>query len=360
MTLGLLLLATLLVVTGCAELQELRQTKVTQESRIVELEKQNNDLKDSYYNLKIEREKDQVKSKSQIEFLQKDVETLKESRSEREEILRQENFNLKRDLQAVTNQLESVKKDLSNQKEGYEQLKSQADAQKKQNESDDKKTEIEKNTLISDAASLKEKTKTLEDQLSDKETIISNLNNRISQMESDLQEKKTLLDQYQSSEAQKQEALKSRKVLKDAEPVFRKNLEPDKNSSMMQLFWNERGLVIRLFTDELFNPETVMINEKAKPLLLNISTLINNYPDHEVQVEGHTDNTPIQNLPFVDNLALSSARADNVVRFLVEEGKVAQERVKSISCSWFHPAETNKTPEGRKLNRRVEIILCDK
>ena len=358
-TWGLLLLAIVLLVTGCAELQELREVKVMQESRIAELEKQNNSLKDSYYNLKVEREKDQVKSTSQIEFLQKDVDTLKQSRSDREETLRQENLNLQRDLQSLTIQHQSVKADLAKQKEEYEKISAEQDALKKQKESDVKRSEDDKVSLSSEVSSLKDKIKKLEDDLSERETRISDLDARLSQMEKDLKEKNAQLEEYQSSESLKKEALKSQNALKEAEPRFKKNLESEVASGAMQLFWDERGLVMRLFTDELFNRETVLINETSKPLLLKISVLLNTYPEYKIDIEGHTDNTPIQNLPFVDNLALSSARADHVVRFLIEEGKVASERMKSLSCSSFHPADTNKTPEGRRINRRVEIILHD-
>jgi chemotaxis protein MotB len=360
MTLGLLLLAAALVITGCAELQELRQVKVMQESRISELEKQNNDLKDSYYKLKVEREKDQVKYTSQIEFLQKDVETLKESRSDREETLRQENLSLNRDLQSLTIQIQSAKADLTKQKEEYEKIKAEQDAFKKQNESDTKRSEDDKVSLSSEVSSLKDRIKKMEDDLSERETRISDLNTKVSQMEKDLKEKNAQLEQYQSSESQKQEVLKSQNALKEAELRFKKNLESEVASGAMQLFSYERGFVIRLFTDELFNRETVLINDTAKPLLLKISSLLNTYPEYKIDIEGHTDNTPIQNLPFVDNLALSSARADHVVRFLIEEGKVASERIKSLSCSSFHPADTNKTPEGRRINRRVEIIVRNK
>jgi chemotaxis protein MotB len=116
-------------------------------------------------------------------------------------------------------------------------------------------------------------------------------------------------------------------------------------------------VVLRLASDDLFDPASVILSQNVQPLLSKIANLLKQFPDCMILVEGHTDNTPIQNLPFVDNLALSSARADAVVRYLMEASKIESRQLKSVSCSWFHPIVSNDAPEGRKQNRRVDIVI---
>ena len=60
---------------------------------------------------------------------------------------------------------------------------------------------------------------------------------------------------------------------------------------------------------------------------------------------------------FPTNWELSSARANAVVRFLQEKGNIAPERLTASGFSFFRPVADNETPEGRKQNRRIEIIL---
>jgi chemotaxis protein MotB len=73
-------------------------------------------------------------------------------------------------------------------------------------------------------------------------------------------------------------------------------------------------------------------------------------------VGGHTDNVPIKTATFNSNWELSSARALEVVNFLIEKGMPA-ERVGAAGYAEFDPVADNSTPEGRAQNRRIEIVL---
>ena len=87
-----------------------------------------------------------------------------------------------------------------------------------------------------------------------------------------------------------------------------------------------------------------------------VAGVIESMPQRQFQVAGHTDNIPIHNDRFGSNCELSAGRALRVVHFLVSDGAGA----KSLSAAGYSetdPIAANKTPEGRKQNRRTEITL---
>jgi chemotaxis protein MotB len=73
-------------------------------------------------------------------------------------------------------------------------------------------------------------------------------------------------------------------------------------------------------------------------------------------VEGHTDSVPIRNAQFPSNWELSAVRASSVVRLFVDNG-VKETRLVAIGRGSTLPVDSNKTPEGRLRNRRVEITV---
>ena len=74
------------------------------------------------------------------------------------------------------------------------------------------------------------------------------------------------------------------------------------------------------------------------------------------QVAGDTDNVPIQTARFPSNWELSTARAVEVVRFLVARGMHA-DMLSAAGFGEFDPVLSNDTAEGRTTNRRIEIVL---
>jgi outer membrane protein OmpA-like peptidoglycan-associated protein len=81
-----------------------------------------------------------------------------------------------------------------------------------------------------------------------------------------------------------------------------------------------------------------------------IAQILVRYPDTTIVVEGHTDSTGSDTY----NMQLSDRRANSVKRLLVQRG-VADYRITTIGYGESRPVATNNTPEGRQMNRRVEI-----
>ncbi|NDW05375.1 peptidoglycan -binding protein [Jiella pacifica] len=93
------------------------------------------------------------------------------------------------------------------------------------------------------------------------------------------------------------------------------------------------------------------VNELVKEIPSDINWII--------RVDGHTDSVPVSGNRFQDNWELSSARADAVVRFLIEQG-VPPTRLAATGFGEFQPLEEGDSPEARARNRRIEFKLTER
>jgi chemotaxis protein MotB len=116
-----------------------------------------------------------------------------------------------------------------------------------------------------------------------------------------------------------------------------------------------------IFVDKiLFDSGSVDINAKGRELLLAMANALKNGNRQEILVEGHTDNVPLSaalQKRFPSNWELSTARAAAVVRFLQNEAGIKPERLSARGYSFYRPVAPNTSEEGRRQNRRIEIIL---
>jgi chemotaxis protein MotB len=127
----------------------------------------------------------------------------------------------------------------------------------------------------------------------------------------------------------------------------------------IEFFYTEQGAHISLEDTLLFNTGKSEINAEGLKCLNKIASFIRkiSYP---IRVEGHTDNVPIKNKQFSSNWELSTARAVNVVKYLIDCCKIAPHRFSAVGYGESRPIFPNNSPEGRAKNRRVEIVLLKK
>lgn len=120
----------------------------------------------------------------------------------------------------------------------------------------------------------------------------------------------------------------------------------------------ERGLVITLADNILFDSGKAKIKEDAYPVLDKIITVIKTKaPDKDIGIEGHTDNVPIKYSGWKSNRELSTARANNVYHYLVNVGNIDPAKLATMGYGEFRPVAGNETAAGRAKNRRVEIVI---
>jgi chemotaxis protein MotB len=154
-----------------------------------------------------------------------------------------------------------------------------------------------------------------------------------------------------SSEGTEDEQFK--KVKRDLDEYAKDNGLKDKLETEI----TRRGLVIRLLTDGvLFDSGEAKIKPRALPLLEKIGGLLQVDREHPINVEGHTDNVPIQSSQYPTNWELSTARAASVVRLLIADNAPA-DRLGAVGYAQLHPIASNSSAAGRSRNRRVEIVL---
>ena len=105
----------------------------------------------------------------------------------------------------------------------------------------------------------------------------------------------------------------------------------------------------------LFNSGEAVLKPEAYTILALIADILNMVP-FEVRIEGHTDSIPIRTVRFPSNWELSYARALALAQRFEEYG-VNPSRFQVIGYGEFRPMADNATPQGRSLNRRVEIVI---
>jgi chemotaxis protein MotB len=107
----------------------------------------------------------------------------------------------------------------------------------------------------------------------------------------------------------------------------------------------------------LFRSGSAAVETKGREALKVLAGVLNNNPDINILVEGHTDNVPIRTAVFRDNWDLSVARATSIVRILTDDHKIVPQRLTASGKGEFAPRSGNDTPDGRASNRRTDIIL---
>lgn len=113
----------------------------------------------------------------------------------------------------------------------------------------------------------------------------------------------------------------------------------------------DRGLVLTL-DNILFETGKAQLLQGSQRSISRVSEFLNNYPDRNITIEGHTDSRGSDTL----NQQLSKRRADAVRMALLEQG-ISSSRVAAKGLGEQYPVATNDTREGRLQNRRVDIII---
>lgn len=116
------------------------------------------------------------------------------------------------------------------------------------------------------------------------------------------------------------------------------------------------GLVISLREFGFFDSGSAEMKPEAKPTIDRIASILS-IRTCKLRIEGHTDNIPIHTPQMASNWELSTARATELVRILIQDHGFAPERLSAAGYAAYHPVASNLTPQGRAQNRRVDIVI---
>jgi len=169
--------------------------------------------------------------------------------------------------------------------------------------------------------------------------------NIIIDQKKEIRELKTRLE-----EREKEFGVVRNKLMKDLKGQIKKG-----NIKIEQL---ERGLVLTVLEDILFDSGKIEIKSKGKKTLTKVAAILKeNCPDKDVSIEGHTDNQPIKYSRWKSNWELSTARASSVLHFFIDKCGIKPNRLRVVGFGEYTPAASNDAKKGRQQNRRVEIVI---
>jgi chemotaxis protein MotB len=178
--------------------------------------------------------------------------------------------------------------------------------------------------------------------------------------------KKSKIEQMQEQfAAQMKEEVQTEDPLKELAENVQKMISENMLDEVMSVEETEHGILIELASSSFFESGEAKFKATAVPILLDMSAVLQDfdYDDYIIEVEGHTDDVPIQGSElFPSNWELSGARASGVVRFFIEEG-LDKMRMRAKAYADIQPKVPNidemgnPIEENREINRRIAIRI---
>ncbi len=136
-------------------------------------------------------------------------------------------------------------------------------------------------------------------------------------------------------------------------------LDENQLSESVAVLNEDAGLLLRFQDNILFDSGSAVLKPEAIKIMSYIAELLSaqDFKDKFINIEGHTDNVPMNSAKYPSNWELSVGRSSNVVRFLVENNNIDPKRISASGYSEYHPVAPNDTAENRAKNRRVDILI---
>jgi chemotaxis protein MotB len=116
------------------------------------------------------------------------------------------------------------------------------------------------------------------------------------------------------------------------------------------------GLVLSLREVGFFESGSATLRASSLDTFDRLGAVLGSVPSN-LRIEGHTDNVPIHTSQFQSNWELSSARATEIIRILLTREHIEPQRLSAAGYAEYHPVADNASEDGRRLNRRVDIVI---
>ncbi|HSZ83350.1 MAG TPA: OmpA family protein [Polyangia bacterium] len=192
------------------------------------------------------------------------------------------------------------------------------------------------------AANLSKKLEALGQDVSRLETERTGLGGELDEAKKRMEELKKAQAQAEARAAQFRKLVTQFKALTD--------------SGKLKVEIRENRMIIALGDKILFDPGKTDLKPEGKDALTQVTVVLKDLPNRNYQVAGHTDNIPIKSGKFRSNWDLSTARAVEVVNFMISAG-LDPKRLSAAGYADMSPVAPNDTPENKAKNRRIEITL---
>ncbi len=229
-----------------------------------------------------------------------------------------------------------------------------------------KESQRQTEALRNDSTQMANQISSLQSNVNDLNGKIDNLNKQNSQLGAQTADQQNQLSRNKETLQQQQERLQHLQTLlaqqrQQSEDLKNRMLAALQgfNSQDLSVYEKNGKVYVSLSENLLFPSASAVVNPKGVDALSKLATVLNVDTAVSVDIEGHTDSIPIHG-KFKDNWDLSTARANSIVRILVDNYQVDPIRVIASGHSYYDPIASNATPEGRAQNRRTDIILSPK
>ena len=150
----------------------------------------------------------------------------------------------------------------------------------------------------------------------------------------------------------------SREAMQSLQKSIEAILGLDEMKSSVHVSLDPRGLIISLGEGGFFDSGSEKIKPEGRMLLNRIANKLIS-TGNMMRIEGHTDTDPIQTSKFPSNWELSTMRAREIQKYLIEEFGFRDEKLSLAGYGEYRPVAPNDSPEGKARNRRVDIVILD-
>ncbi|MFQ5596527.1 MAG: OmpA family protein [Nitrospiria bacterium] len=351
----LLIFLLVLLVEGCVT----KDRFMSQVSETQGLARQLGEVQQAHDDLKREA----VALKKRLANLSAALTDAQEEAAQRERVLGDEKQGLetalarsKQDLSALEHRLAEKETEAAALKKRLENLSAALSAAKKEAAQRERVLRVEKQGLETALAQSKQDLSALEHRLAAKADALEALR---AEHDAVHQENEKLREALELSEADLERMKREIKESSKAHQDLVRGLKKEIDEGSIKIKKLKNRLHVEIVDSILFASGSDRITLEGKGVLTKVSDVLKDVRENDIRIEGHTDHVPIGPKiidKFPTNWELSTARSTQVVRFLFGQG-VQPENMQAAGFSKYRPVASNEIPEGRRRNRRIEIVL---
>lgn len=147
------------------------------------------------------------------------------------------------------------------------------------------------------------------------------------------------------------------KELVEIQEKIEEYIEEKALSPRLQTELTTKGLLLKIKEGVLYSSGSADISTDSRTIAVEISNLLVTEPPRKILIEGHTDNVPSNSFEFPSNWELSSTRAINFMKILLENNNLSPKKFSATGYGEYQPLTSNDTPAGKAENRRVEVLI---
>lgn len=260
-------------------------------------------------------------------------------------------------LKTRYDELENTNLQLAQRLEGLGVELEKKDSIVKQKEDVLREYDEAKHALESELKNLQAQIDARELEIKEKEAALEELSNTRRQIETSIQYLESDLEDREKKIKEQAQIIEELDSTKDEIEV---KLKEQIKTQQIKLEEMEGKLKVTFIDRILFDSGSVKINKNGKDLLSKLAQTLRQREDQTIIIQGHTDNVamgPELQKIYPTNWELSAGRATAVLRYLIENAAIEPGRCTACGYSFYRPVASNESEDGRRQNRRIEIVL---